>query len=87
MAAANSGSSIWIGRQIKISTPEGPERQTSTFKAGASIPVFFASGKTIAVDRDFQVGVRHQRIKGWLTTLNASPGRSLLGLGNSEQTE
>jgi Uma2 family endonuclease len=37
-------------RQIKISTPEG---RTATYKFGAAIPLFFAPGKTLAVDAIF----------------------------------
>ena len=37
-------------RQIKVSTPEG---RTATYKTGTMIPVFFAPGKTIAVDAVF----------------------------------
>jgi Uma2 family endonuclease len=37
-------------RQIKISTPEG---RVTIYKAGKTIPLFFATGKTIAVDAIF----------------------------------
>ncbi len=39
-------------RQIKVSTPEG---RTATYKAGATIPLIFAPGKTLAVDAIFAV--------------------------------
>jgi len=52
MAAAN----FWIvdldRRQIKIFDSRGPNVKLT--KAGASIPVFFAPGKTIAVDAIFK---------------------------------
>jgi Uma2 family endonuclease len=38
-------------RQVKISTPEG---RTATYKSGAAIPLFFATGKTLAVDAIFE---------------------------------
>ena len=38
-------------RQIKISTPEG---RALMYKVGATIPVFFAPEKTIAVDEIFR---------------------------------
>jgi Uma2 family endonuclease len=39
-------------RQVRVSTPVG---RTVTYKAGTVIPVFFAPGKTLAVDAIFAV--------------------------------
>jgi Uma2 family endonuclease len=38
-------------KQVKISTPEG---RTATYKAGSSIPLFFAPGKALAVNAIFE---------------------------------
>jgi Uma2 family endonuclease len=51
----NGARKFWIvdpeRKQVKISTPEG---RTATYKAGSSIPLFFASGKAISVDAIFE---------------------------------
>jgi len=50
----NGAREFWIvdpdRKQVKISTPEG---RTATYKCGAAIPLFFAGGKTLAVDAIF----------------------------------
>jgi len=41
-------------RQVKVSTPDG---HTATYKSGKTIPLFFAPGKTLAVDAIFEPAV------------------------------
>jgi Uma2 family endonuclease len=40
--------------QVKVSTPDG---RTATYKSGTTIPLFFAAGKTLAVDAIFEPAV------------------------------